>query len=128
MPAWRRVGVRAWAAYSRNADLGNGLLLYPVEGIGGAALSIATAVAVRLDAGTPHGAFLPALVAAALTVGGLLATVKAAPNMISLRHIGDDVDELQSAFDGFLRWGSVRAVCQVLGFAANLWTLATIFA
>jgi hypothetical protein len=129
MPAWRRVGVRAWAAYSRQADLRNGLFLYPAEGIGGTALSIATAVAVRLDAAGPREASLPSLVAAMLTIAGLAATVRAAPKMASLRRIDDGDDyKLQTAFDGFLRWGSVRAVCQVLAFAANLWTLPTLFA
>jgi hypothetical protein len=32
MPAWRWVGVRGWAAFSRRADLGNGLVLYPLRG------------------------------------------------------------------------------------------------
>jgi hypothetical protein len=29
MPAWARLGSQAWAAYSRHADLGNGLILHP---------------------------------------------------------------------------------------------------
>ena len=39
MPAWQRVGAPAWAEFSRWADRGAaGLILYPLEGIGGAIL------------------------------------------------------------------------------------------
>ena len=32
----------------------------------------------------------------------------------------------QRAFDGFERWGNVRAVFQVLAFLANVWALAAL--
>lgn len=36
MPAWQHVGALAWAAFSRWADVGtNGLILYPIEKVGG---------------------------------------------------------------------------------------------
>ena len=35
MPAWRIVGANGWAAFSRHADLGNGLVLYPTAAISG---------------------------------------------------------------------------------------------
>jgi hypothetical protein len=39
--AWRAVGVRAWAAYSRHADLGNGRFFYPPLAIVGTLAAIA---------------------------------------------------------------------------------------
>jgi hypothetical protein len=62
--------------------------------------------------------------AAALALSGLLITFKAAPFMLSLRHI-PNADEalLQQAFDGFEVWGGVRAVLQTMAFGANLWSL-----
>lgn len=48
-PAWHELGAGAWAAYSRYADLGNGLVAYPVEAIGGALLIIAGAVSDYFD-------------------------------------------------------------------------------
>ena len=33
-PAWQELGAQAWAQYSRLADLGAGLVAYPIEGIG----------------------------------------------------------------------------------------------
>jgi hypothetical protein len=54
-------------------------------------------------------------------------TFKAAPFMLSLRHVGkQDVASLQHAFDGFRLWGGLRTVLQTLAFAANLWLLAAI--
>lgn len=126
MPAWEEVGALAWATYSREADLGNGQLLYPLEGIGGAILTVAAAVAFYFDRAAPRSAVVPIYAAVALVVGGLLATTQAAPNMLSLRQIGADPAALQRAFDGFNQWGTVRAVFQVLAFGANLWALVSI--
>jgi hypothetical protein len=49
MPAWRQVGAVAWAEYSRHADLGSGLMLYPIAAIGGTLLTIAAALSARSD-------------------------------------------------------------------------------
>jgi hypothetical protein len=43
-PAWRHLGAGAWAAYSRHADLGNGLIAYPLYGGGVTVLAVAAAV------------------------------------------------------------------------------------
>ena len=48
-PAWHELGAEAWAAYSRHADLGNGLVAYPVQAIGGALLIISAAVSNYFD-------------------------------------------------------------------------------
>jgi hypothetical protein len=61
-----------------------------------------------------------------LVLGGLVATVKAAPIMLSLRRIGDNPPALQKAFDGFKRWGNVRGIFQVLAFVTNIWALAAL--
>src|SRR5260221_616987 len=105
MPAWRKLGPRAWAAFSRQADLGRGLFLYPFEAIAGAALAVAAAIAFQLDPGAARAAALPLYLGAALALAGLLATTQAAPKMLSLRRVpDDDVPALQRAFDGFERW------------------------
>jgi len=127
MPAWRKLGPRAWAAFSRQADLGRGLWLYPFEAIAGAVLTVAAAIAFQFDPGAARAAALPLYLGAALALGGLLATTQAAPKMLSLRRLADDdLPALQRAFDGFERWGNVRAVLQVLAFMANVWALAAL--
>ena len=44
LPARRRMGVIAFSAYSRAADLGNGIVWYAILGVGAALLTIAAAV------------------------------------------------------------------------------------
>jgi hypothetical protein len=126
MPAWRKTGVRAWAAYSRHADLQNGLFLYPAEAIGGAFLTFAAAVFFYLDVTAPSSASIPVYASVVLVLGGLLATVQAAPIMLSLRQVGDNPLALQKAFDGFGRWGNVRGIFQVLAFLTGIWALAAL--
>ena len=43
-PAWQELGAQAWAQYSRLADLGTGLVAYPIEGIGSTLLTLAATV------------------------------------------------------------------------------------
>src|SRR5690349_18382546 len=116
MPAWRRVGVRAWAAFSRHADLGNGLIFYPFEVFGSALCTFAAIKAVHDDRTVSRAIHKPLVVAAILEVGGLLTTTQAAPQMLSLRRIEDDPSALQTRFRRFDLWGGMRAVFQILAF------------
>ena len=46
LPARRRIGAVAYATFARGNDLGNGLLVYPLLGVGAALLTVlATALA-----------------------------------------------------------------------------------
>jgi hypothetical protein len=120
MPALGRLGPQIWGDYSRNADLSlRGAAFYPPVAIGHAALSIAAAVALAKDRRTRG----PAVVAAILSVGGLALTTKAAPFMLSVRHLENDAAALERARRGFNYWSRIRAACQIGAFAANVWTL-----
>jgi hypothetical protein len=127
MPAWQRVGAPAWAEFSRWADMGTaGLILYPLEGIGGAVLSIFAAIVFhRRRRSIPREASVPIYAAALLSLGGMLATTQAAPTLLGTRHHSDPV-ALQQALNGFAFWGGVRAVFQSLAFCANLWSLVAV--
>jgi hypothetical protein len=127
MPAWQSVGVLGWSNYSRSADLGNGFVLYPILAIGGTLLSLAAVVIFVREAKHQPVVAIPVYADAALAVAGLLMTFKAAPFILSLRHIGyEDLASLQQAFDGFRQWAGFRTVLQTLAFGANLWSLAVI--
>jgi hypothetical protein len=117
-PAWRRLGVVAWAAYSRKADLGNGLFLYPTLAIGHTLLMIAVVIALHYRG--PTNALSTAYAAASLAIVGLLLTARAAPIMLSLKRSGDDPQVLERAFRGFARWSLIRAIAQVLAFITTL--------
>ena len=126
MPAWRKVGVRGWAAYSRHADLENGLFLYPTLAIGGAVFTVAAAISFQFDVAVPTSMALPLYASVVLVLAGLLVTVKAAPIMMGVGRIGEDTSALQTAFDGFMRWGDLRGVFQVLAFFANVLALLVV--
>jgi len=127
MPAWQRVGAPAWAQFSRWADMGPyGLVMYPLEGIGGAVLSIVAALlfARSRSSRTDSGA-LPISAAALLALLGMLATTQTAPTLLRTRHTNDTL-ALQQALNRFAFWGGVRAAFQSLAFGANLWSLVTV--
>jgi FtsP/CotA-like multicopper oxidase with cupredoxin domain len=124
MPAWRHVGPLGWAAFSRQADLGwRAMMLYPGEAFAGMILSVAAAAMFWRDRTVARSPAAPVYAAALLTIGGLLFTIKAAPIMLSVRHLGNDPVALQRAFDGFAFWGWWRGVCQVAAYLASFWAL-----
>lgn len=123
MPAWEQVGASAWAEFSRHADLGNGLFLYPFEAIGGFLLILAAAVSFHFDRATTGRSTLSLYGAVLFSVGGLLCTLKAAPIMLSIERVSDRA-ALQHALDGFYFWGDIRGIFQVLAFFATVWVLA----
>ena len=126
MPAWQRVGPIAWATFSRQADLGNGEVLYPLFGIGSTVLAVALAVAYRLNRNSPQSAEVPVYLGAAFAIGVILATTQAAPQMLSLNHVGNDPVALQGALNIFQRWQAIRTGCIALGYVSNLWALLCI--
>jgi hypothetical protein len=126
MPAWRHLGVQAWAAFSRGADLGNGTILYPLAGIGGLLLILAAAIVFRLGPQRPWSLAIPVYGAALMAVCVILTTTQAAPFMLSLHRIGDDPRALQQAFEGFYRWDSIRAVIGMMEGFLELWALVAL--
>jgi hypothetical protein len=117
MPAWQQLGASSWAEFSRHADLGNGLWLYPIEAIGGAFLTLAAAASYYFDRIGRLDVSIPLLVAIVSSWGGLLSTVKAAPIVLNIGEITDPV-ALQTAFEDFRFWGNIRGAFQVFEFAA----------
>src|SRR5215472_8169385 len=79
MPAWQHVGAPAWAEFSRWADMGPyGLVMYPLEGIGGAVLSIVAAIIFFLSCRSrTRSEAISISTAALLALGGMLATTQA---------------------------------------------------
>jgi hypothetical protein len=125
-PAWHALGAEAWAQFSRRADLGTGLIAYPVEAIGTTVLLIAAVVSSRFDRSGRERVTLPLLAAVALSLLGLAITVKAAPIMLSLEEIEPSA-ALQHAFDDFFLWGLyLRGAVDVLAFVAAIWAVLAI--
>lgn len=125
LPARHRIGVVAFSAYSRAADLGNGILWYATLGIGAALVTIATAAA-SVIAAAPFARSLPLLIAALLSILHSLVTTQAAPTSFRQRKVSNDEAALAEVFDRFARWQALRALLQALTFAAMLWALVVI--
>ena len=126
-PAWRHLGVGAWADYSRHADLGTGNLVYPIGGGLLWALVLGAAIAYRLDRAAPRSAGVPIYLAALSALGAIATTVIAAPVMHSVGHLGNDVVALHHAFTTFTFWGIyVRGVFFALIFLFTLWSFTSI--
>ena len=124
-PAWQALGAPAWAQYSRLADLGAGLVAYPIEGIGSALLIIAAAASSHFDRAATRAVSLPLYIALALAVIGLLLTVKAAPIMLGLASQSGAA--VERSFNEFCFWGLyLRGFVDVLAFAALVWALSSL--
>jgi len=94
-----------------------GLILCPLEGIGGAVLSIGAAIVLyRSRRSMTRSAAVATYAAPLLALGGMLATTQAAPTLLATRQISDPA-ALQRALNGFAYWGGVRAVFQFLGIS-----------
>jgi hypothetical protein len=127
VPAWRHLGAGAWADYSRYADLGNGLFLYPVLAIGSAVFLIAAAVSIKLDKKAKNKKRMPVYLALIFALTGLFFTVFAAPIMLSLPGTAGNPSSLGLAFEHFHFWGLLRAAVQFLAFGASVWAMAGVY-
>jgi hypothetical protein len=127
MPSWQKTGPLGWANFSRHADLAMpAMALYPLWAFSGLFLSVGTLLSFRWDRTAPRSAATPLYLATLMAAAGLLTTIKAAPNMLRVRHLGDDEAALQRSLDGFQFWGNIRGLFQVLAFVANLWALVAL--
>jgi hypothetical protein len=122
LPARRRIGAVAYATFARGNDLGNGLVVYPLLGVGAALLTV---LAAALAYAVHSSVELLLLLSLALLLSLLhtLATTRAAPVMLSLKDAPDDEAILTAKLDRFARWHAVRATFQVLAFFVLLWAL-----
>jgi hypothetical protein len=122
LPARHRLGVVAFAAFSRVNDLGNGLILYPMLGIGAAALTILAALSGYWR-GTPVVHAWPLYISALLALLHSFTTTRAAPNMLSLRQPTSDEATLIETLNRFARWHNLRAILLLLNFLMLVWAL-----
>ena len=123
LPARRRIGAAAYATFARGNDLGNGLVVYPLLGIGAALLTV-LATAVAYIERSPMEVLLLLTMASLLSILHTFATTRAAPVMLSLKDAPDDEAILKAKLDRFARWHTIRATFQVLAFFVLLWVLA----
>lgn len=122
LPARRRIGAIAYATFARGNDLGNGLLVYPLLGVGAALLTVLTTLFAFISQGSME-VLLPLSLATLLSLLNTVATTRAAPLMLSLKNTPDDEALLSAKLDRFAHWHAVRATLQVLAFFMLVWAL-----
>lgn len=126
-PAWHELGAQTWLQYSRHADLGTGLVAYPIEGIGTALLIIAAIVSNYRDGKSRFAIRASLYCAASFAIVGLILTIKAAPIMLGLRR-ALPAATVQSAFSDFFMWGLyLRGAADTLAFAALVCALSSAY-
>jgi hypothetical protein len=123
LPTRRRIGAVAYTTFARGNDLGNGLVVYPLLGVGAALLTLlATALAYVWHSSME--VLLLLSLASLLSILHTFATTRAAPVMLSIKDAPDDEAILSAKLDRFARWHTVRAMFQVVAFFVLLWALA----
>jgi len=126
LPARRRIGAVAYSVYARAADMGNGFFWYPILGVGGALLTIVAAI-LALAQSAPTSVAWPLYLAAVGSLSHSFTTSRAAPTMLSQRHVAPTAEnepKLTALFDRFERWQTARVILQVVTFGLMLWALA----
>src|SRR5437870_2024109 len=125
LPARRKIGLRAMAEYHRATDLGPGLFLYPPLGLGAPLLTWAAAVALYQGGDVSGGAVLWIAVGAVLSIGLILTTARAAPNLLRLRKGILSEKELTDLYERFATWSGLRSVLQLSTFLVVVLALAS---
>ena len=122
LPTRHRIGNVLYSAYSKNADLGNGLPWYVGLGISTVLATIAATLAA-LSQQLPSEKMLPLYGAVVLSVLHSVVTSQAAPLMFQQRQHENDEKALTTLFNRFARLHCFRTFFQVLTFASLLWAL-----
>ena len=125
LPARRRIGAVAYATFARGNDLGNGLVVYPLLGIGAALLTVLVTAVAYIEL-SPMEVLLLLTMASLLSILHTFATTRAAPVMLSLKDTPDDEAILTTKLDRFARWHTIRATFQVVAFFVLVWALALV--
>ena len=121
LPARHIIGVQAFSAYAKAADLKNGVIWYAVLGIGAALASIITA-ALAWQGHLQSSLGLPVYLAAAFAVCHTICTIQAAPTYHSQKRISDD-EGLTKLFNKFEMIQTFRSVFILLNFLCFIWAL-----
>jgi hypothetical protein len=116
------MGVVEFAKFSRANDLGNGLNVYPALGISAALLTIIAALAAFLQSSPLERTWL-LYISGGSAVLHSFTTIRAAPNMLSLRRSTYDEAKLTETFNRFAKWPNLRAILQLLNFIMLVWAI-----
>ncbi len=121
LPARHVIGVQAFSAYAKAADLKNGVLWYALLGISAALASIATGVSAWHHH-LQQNIALPLYLGAAFAVCHIVCTTQAAPTYHSQKKISDEAG-LTQLFNRFEMIQTFRSAFILLNLLCYLWAL-----
>lgn len=124
LPARHRIGMSAFSAYAKAADLKNGVVWYAIIGIGTALTTIITAILAWQYNTATHFNY-PVYLAAVFAIAHSVCTSQAAPTYFRQKQISDE-KLLAQLFRKFEIIQTIRSVFIVLNFAALIWALAVL--
>ena len=122
LPSRKVIGIAAYIEYSRAADLGAGLLWYPLLGVGAPLFAFAGAVVV-ISQHLSTGKWVSASVAAMFALLHLFTTTRAAPKMLSLRNPTSKPETAELTLRRFAAWHALRFAFQAATFILSLWAI-----
>lgn len=122
LPARKKIGSVIFSKYSRSSDLANGLYVYPVFAIGGMLLKVLIFILV-LKYDYSRTIILPLASALTFSIGVLIMTAFAAPQMLKIGKTEDKEELLSPLLEKFVNYSYPRAVFMALQFLSVLWVL-----
>jgi hypothetical protein len=121
LPARHVIGVKAFSAYAKAADLKNGVIWYAILGLGAALACIVTAIMVWVQH-SEQSCALPLYLAAACAISHTICTTHAAPTYHSQKKLTDE-HELARLFNKFEKIQTLRSSFIVLNMLCYVWAL-----
>jgi hypothetical protein len=122
LPARKKTGAIIFAKYARASDLGNGIYLYPACAILGAIITI-SAFVVAMQSVAALSVTIALGAASAFSIGVLVMTLFAAPQMLKIGKTGDEEMALANLLNKFANYSLPRTVFICLQFAALFFAL-----
>jgi hypothetical protein len=123
--AWNALGAVDWVRFTRHADLGPGLVVYPAEGLAALAATVGAAVAFHFDRTAPRSAAVPVHLAVVTAVVAFAITRFAlAPDTLRMRDANVAPTDLTRALEHMRAWWGPKATLHVVTFACNIWSFS----
>jgi hypothetical protein len=124
LPARHVIGVKAFSAYAKAADLRNGVIWYAILGIGAALVSVIAAVLVWKNHASENYTW-PVYLAGIFAICHTICTSQAAPTYHSQKKVDDEAG-LTRLLNKFERIQTLRSGFIVLNFLSYMWALFTL--
>ncbi len=121
LPSRHIIGIKAFSAYAKAADLRNGVIWYAILGIGSALASIIAAI-VAWKYHFNESYALPLYLGGICAICHTICTTQAAPTYHKQKKIESE-EELKKLFSKFEKIQTFRSVFIVLNLIAFFWVL-----